>query len=86
MKRLINRQLPVFLTYEVIWASLSQPHTTVNALQDACVCMYRYVCLRVAIYRKFKLNGYTCIRKFQICTRAKALSCDLSLHAVTPCR
>ena len=56
MERLSNRQLPVFLTYEVIGASLSEPHTSVNALQDTCVCMYRYVCLRVAIYRKFKLN------------------------------
>ena len=35
----------------VIGASLSEPHTSVTALLDVCVCMY--VCFRVAIYRKF---------------------------------
>ena len=32
----------------IIGASLSEPHTSVTALQDACVCMYvcMYVCLR----------------------------------------
>ena len=38
-----------------IGASLSEPHTSVTALQDACVCMS--VCVRTyvreAIYRKF---------------------------------
>ena len=48
---------------ELIGASLSEPHTSVTALLDACVCMY--VCLHVAIYRKFKLskrvsNLHTC--------------------------
>ena len=38
----------------VIGASLSEPHTSVIALRVACVCVF--VCLRVAIYRKFKLN------------------------------
>jgi len=38
----------------IIGASLSEPHTSMTALQDVCVCMY--VCLLVAIYRKFKLN------------------------------
>ena len=33
---------------KVIGVSLSEPHTSGTALQDACVHMY--VCLRVAIY------------------------------------
>ena len=40
----------------IIGVSLSEPHTSVIALRVACVCMY--VCLRVAIYRKFKLNEW----------------------------
>ena len=39
---------PVYTS--LIGASLSEPHTCVTALLDACVC------LRVAIYRKFKLS------------------------------
>ena len=39
---------------DVIGASLSEPHTSVTALLDTCVCVY--VCLCVAIYRKFKLS------------------------------
>ena len=39
----------------LIGASLSEPHTSVTALQDACVCLS--VCVRTyvreAIYRKF---------------------------------
>jgi len=39
----------------MVGASLSEPHTSVTALQDACVCMS--VCVRTyvreAIYRKF---------------------------------
>ena len=42
-------------TSSVIGASLSEPHTSVTALLDACVCVCR-VCLCVAIYRKFKLS------------------------------
>ena len=38
---------------QMIGASLREPHTSVTALPDACVCP-----VRVAIYRKFKLNGY----------------------------
>ena len=53
---------------KIVGASLSEPHTSVTALLDACVCMCR-VCLRVAIYRKFKLserisNLHTCYNKF----------------------
>ena len=29
--------------YEIIGASLSEPHTSVTALQDACVCQSAYV-------------------------------------------
>ena len=43
----------------MIGASLSEPHTSVTALLDTCVCLF------VAIYRKFKLskrvsNLHTC--------------------------
>ena len=48
----------------MIVASLSDPHTSMTALLDACVC------LRVAIYRKFKLS-----ERFHICTRAKTNLC-----------
>ena len=52
-----------------IGASLSEPHTSVTALLNACVCMC--VCLRVAIYRKFKLNEriqrYTYISNLHTC-------------------
>ena len=52
-------------------ASLSEPHTSGTALQDACVCLtivlLRWV--REAIYRKFKLNErkrrYTYISEFK---------------------
>ena len=44
--------------YRLIGASLSEPHTSVTALQDACVC------LLAAIYRKFKLNEYEDIRRY----------------------
>ena len=47
----------------LVGASLSEPHTSVTALQDACVCMSvclsayvrvcMSVCVREAIYRKF---------------------------------
>ena len=46
----------------VVGVSLSEPHTSVTALQDACVCML--VCLRVAIYRKFKLNN--CMQRYNV--------------------
>ena len=53
----------------LIEASLSEPHTSVTALLNACVCMY--VCIRVAIYRKFKLNEqkprYTYISNLHTC-------------------
>ena len=56
-----------------IGASLSEPHTSRT---QACPtlaglhCKMRvYVCLQMAIYRKFKLNEW--IRTFQICTLAK---------------
>ena len=47
----------------VIGVSLSEPHTSVTALLDVCVCMY--ACMRVAIHQKFKLseqvsNLHTC--------------------------
>ena len=42
------------INIQFIGASLNKPHTTRNALQDACVCLS--VCSHVAIYRKFKLN------------------------------
>ena len=42
------------MMYTVFGASLTEPHTSVTALLDACVCVY--VCLREAIYRKFKLS------------------------------
>ena len=42
------------INMQFIGASLNKPHTTRNALQDACVCLS--VCSHVAIYRKFKLN------------------------------
>ena len=45
----------------VIGASLSEPHTSVTALQVACTCMY--VPYREAIYWKFKLN-----ERIQRCT------------------
>ena len=51
---------------ELIGASLSEPHTSVTALQNMCVCLL--ACLLVAIYRKFKLNERIGI--FQICARA----------------
>ena len=39
----------------VIGVSLSEPHTSMTALQDACTCMY--VCMSgMTIYRIFKLN------------------------------
>ena len=69
----------------IIGASLSEPHTSVIALRVACVCVF--VCLRVAIYRKFKLNEriqrYT--RIFQICTRAssKYTQCKLKRGSLT---
>ena len=52
------KQIPVTAD-SLVGASLSEPHTSVTALLDACVC------LRVAIYRKFKLserisNLHTC--------------------------
>ena len=55
---------------ELIGASLSEPHTSVTALQNACVCLLACLlaCLLVAIYRKFKLNK----RIHQICARARA--------------
>ena len=47
-----------------------------------------YVCLRVAIYRKFKFewNGYDGTRTFQISTRAKALqnSCSVQVDSMDP--
>ena len=63
-----------------VGASLSEPHTSVTALQDACVC------LLAVIYRKFNwTNGYedicrytyisnlhTCF-KIQICDRQRAM-------------
>ena len=33
---------------------MNEPHTSVTALRDACVCMY--VCLCAATYRKFQFN------------------------------
>jgi len=54
----------------LIGASLSEPHTSVIALQNACVCMS--VCVREAIYRKFKLNGNEGTYTFQIFTCAEA--------------
>ena len=49
---------------QIIGASLSEPHTSVTALRDACVCMY--VCMSgTTIYRIFKLN-----KRIQFCTRA----------------
>ena len=35
----------------MIGVSLSEPHTSMTAMQNACV--HLYVCLRVAMYRKF---------------------------------
>ena len=63
--------LPSMYLYHnvIIGVSLSEPHTSVTALQDACVCMS--VCLLVAIYRKFKLNKqkrrYTYISNLHTC-------------------
>ena len=44
------------LSCVITGTSLNEPHTSVTALQHACVCLS--VCLRVAIYRKFKLNKH----------------------------
>ena len=58
--------------------------TSVTAAR--CVCMF--VCLCVAIYRKFKLNEriYEGTRTFQICTRAKAQVDSNGPHYRTPHR
>ena len=54
----------------IFGASLSEPHTSMTALQNACVCLLACLlaCLVVAIYCKFKLNEQICI--FQISARA----------------
>ena len=80
--------------YVVIGMSLSEPHTSEPALQDACVharptlarlhCKtHVYVCLWMAMYWNFKLNVLMCT--FQICTRAEVkrkclLFCYLTQH------
>ena len=52
-------------------ASLSEPHTSVTALQDACVCMS--VCMWPHIENLNWINGYDGTHTFQIYTHAKAL-------------
>ena len=52
----------------VIGASLSEPHTSVTALQDACTCMSGSKSVHKVIYRKFKLN-----ERIRFCTHAKGL-------------
>ena len=54
----------------VIGASLSEPHTSVTALLDVCVCMS--VCVRP--YTE-NLNW---ANRFQICTCAKTNSCSVN--------
>ena len=50
-----------------VGASLSEPHTSVTALRDACVCLS--VCLFAAIYRKFNLtNGNEGISSLHTCS------------------
>ena len=68
-----------------IGASLSEPHTSVTALQVACTCMSSTY-IREAIYRKLKLNEriYGGARPFQICTHAKALMFRMKLTQWTP--
>ena len=75
------------------WASLSEPHTSVTALQDACVCMYvcMYVCLSVCLSAYVRpytenfnwMNGNQGTRTFQSCTCAKALFCAMGLLNMT---
>ena len=63
---------PTLHSLHVIGASLSEPHTSMTVLQDACVCLS--VCLHVAIYRKLNwTNGNEGMHTFQIYTRAKAV-------------
>ena len=38
-----SRKFLVLEVSQLVWVSLSEPHTSGTALQDACVCMY--VCL-----------------------------------------
>ena len=80
MGKLIDYMIP---NYALVGASLSEPHTSVTTLLDACVCMY--VCLCVAIYQKFQLNK----RIHQICTRVGAKSSLMKVrisHYLTPPR
>jgi len=48
----------------IIGASLSEPHTSVTALRDACRCLVA----QPTTYRIFKLN-----ERIRFCARAKAL-------------
>ena len=56
----------------IIGVSLSEPHTSMTALLDVSVC------LRVGVYRKFKLS-----EGFQICTRTKTNSCSMKARLQT---
>ena len=59
-----KNMVKVTQVFAVIRASLSEPHTSVTALQDACRCP-----VRPTIYRIFKLN-----ERIRFCTHAKGLS------------
>ena len=57
------------LQSNIIGVSLSEPHTSVAALQDMCVCL-SVCCVWPYTENLNWMNGYEGIRTFQICTRA----------------
>ena len=64
--------------FRVLLGQACEPHTSVTALRDTCVCMS--VCLFAAIYRKFRLT-----KVFQLCTCALQIQifngqCKLTNH------
>ena len=61
----------------LIGVSLSEPHTSGTALQDACVCMS--VCVRMAIYKKFERTETKVHVHFKFAhSHAKAFPCAMN--------